>query len=172
MLLKGYTLKGNKHSIIVWNQTQSIVFDLVIRTKFFCAKFMRNIWESETANSVIQTVKSGSKIAKEILKVNIKRAHECFGHMNKIATCKTAAQLGMELSWTGFATCESCTIGKAQQRNVPKESLGEKVTTFNGRVAMTYQRSKFLRDLMLQSISRTGILWSIHCWYSNAVNFL
>ncbi len=85
------------------------------------------------ANSVIQTVKSGSKIAKKILKVNIKRAHECFGHMNEIATRKTAAQLGMELSRTGFTMCESCAIGKAQQRNVPIESLGEKATIFNGK---------------------------------------
>jgi hypothetical protein len=85
MLLKGYKLKGDKHSITVWNQTQLIVFDLVIRTKngvLFCAKFTRNICESEMANSVIQTVESGSKIANKILKMNIKRAHECFGHMN------------------------------------------------------------------------------------------
>ncbi len=100
------------------------------------------------ANSVIQADKSGSKIAKKILRVIIKHAHECFGHMNEIATCKIAAQLGMELSWTGFAMCESCAIGKAQQRNVPKESSGEKTTTFNGRVG-----HDLLRDLMLQSIS-------------------
>jgi hypothetical protein len=75
--------------------------------------------------------------------VNIKRAHKCFGHMNEIATCMTVAQLGMKLSWTGFATGESCAIGKAQQHNVPKESLGEKGTTFDGRVGhdlSTYQR--------------------------------
>jgi hypothetical protein len=33
MLLKGYKLKGDKHLIAVWNQTQSVVFDLVIETK-------------------------------------------------------------------------------------------------------------------------------------------
>jgi hypothetical protein len=48
----------------------------------------------------------------------------------------------MELSWTGFATCESCAIGKAQQRNVPKESLGEKATTFNGRVGHDLSKIK------------------------------
>ena len=121
MLLKGYKLKGEMHLITVWNQTRLIVFDLVIRTKngvLFCAKFTRNICKSEMANSVIQAVESSSKIAKKILKVNIKRAHECFSHMNEIATRKTAAQLGMEHSRTGFATCESCVIGKAQQCNV------------------------------------------------------
>ncbi len=124
---------------------QKIVFDLVIRTKngaLFCAKFTRNICKSEMANSVTQTVESVSKIAKKILKVNIKRAHKCFGHMNEIATCKTAAQLGMELSRAGYATCESCAIGEAQQRNVPKESSGEKATTFNGRVGQDLSKIK------------------------------
>jgi hypothetical protein len=145
MLLKGYKLKGDKHLITMWSQTQSIVFDQVIRMKnrtLFCAKLTRNICKSEMANSVIQTVKSNSKTAKKILKVNIKRAHKCFCHMNEIATCKTAAQLGMELLWTGFATCESCAFGKAQQRNVPKESSGEKATTFNERVGHDLSKIK------------------------------
>jgi hypothetical protein len=37
MLVKGYKLKGNKHLITVWNQTQLIGFDLVIRTKKWSA---------------------------------------------------------------------------------------------------------------------------------------
>jgi hypothetical protein len=107
------------------------VFDLVIRTKhgaFFCAKFTRNICKSETQTQSLKQSR-GIQNCKEILKVNIKRAHKCFGHTNEIATRKTAAQLGMELSWTGFAMCESCAIGKAQKRNFPKESLGDKATT-------------------------------------------
>ncbi len=40
----------------------------------------------------------------------------------------------MELSRTGFQTCEACAIGKAKQRNIPKEALREKATIFNGRV--------------------------------------
>jgi hypothetical protein len=67
--------------------------------------------------------------------------------MNEIATRKIAAQLGMELSRTGFAMCESCAIGKAQQRNVPKESSGEKVTTFNGRVGHDLSKIKVPKRL-------------------------
>ncbi len=51
--------------------------------------------------------------------------------LDEISTRKTAVQLEMELSRNGFAMCESCAIGKAQQRNVPKESSGEKAITFN-----------------------------------------
>jgi hypothetical protein len=129
----------------MWNQTQAIVFDLVIRKKngvLSCAKFTRNICKSEMANSVIQTVESGSKIAKKIVKVNIKRAHECFGHMHEIATTGLRAQLGMELSRTGFATCESCAIRKAQQCNVPKESFGEIASTLNRRVGHDLSKIK------------------------------
>ncbi len=74
--------------------------------------------------------------------MNIKHAHEYFGHMNEIATRKTAAQLGMELSWPEFTMCESCAIGKAQQHNVPKELLGKKATTFNGRMGLDLSKIK------------------------------
>ncbi len=90
--------------------------------------------KSETANPVIQGEEGSSKVAKTILKVNIKRVHDCVGHLSKDATRKNAAQLGMELSRTTFQTCEACAIRKAKQRNIPKEALGEKSTIFNGRV--------------------------------------
>jgi hypothetical protein len=64
---------------------------------------------------------------------NIKRAHDCLGYLSKDVTCKIAAQLGMELSRTGFQTCEACAIGKAKQCNVPKEASREKATIFNER---------------------------------------
>ncbi len=66
--------------------------------------------------------------------MNIKQAHDCLGHLSKDAIHKIVAQLGMELSRTAFKTCEACAIGKAKQRNIPKEALREKTTTFNGRV--------------------------------------
>ena len=82
----------------------------------------------------IRDSKSSSKFSKKILKVNIKWAHDCLGHLRKDVTRKIAAQLGMELSRTGFQTCEACAIGKENQRNIPKEASREKATIFNGRV--------------------------------------
>ncbi len=79
--------------------------------------------------------------------MNIKHAHKCFGHINEITTRKTATQLGMEVSQTGFAMCESCAIGKAQQCNVPIESLEEKVTTFNGRMGHDLSKIKVPEEL-------------------------
>jgi hypothetical protein len=40
----------------------------------------------------------------------------------------------MVLSRTAFSTCKACAIRKAKECNIPKESLGEKTTIFNGRV--------------------------------------
>ncbi len=74
------------------------------------------------------------KLAKKILKVNIKQAHDCLEHLSKDATRKIVAQLEMDLSRTAFQTCKACAIGKAKQRNIPKEASIEKATIFNGRL--------------------------------------
>jgi hypothetical protein len=101
--------------------------------------------ESATANPVIQGEEGSSKVAKTILKVNIKWVHDCLGHLSKDATCKIAAQLGMELSRTTFQTCETCAIGKAKQRNIPKELQERKQPYSMKELVMTYQRSKLWR---------------------------
>ena len=62
--------------------------------------------------------------------------------LSKDATRKIAAQLEMELSRTTFQTCEACAIGKAKQRNIPKEALEEKATIFNGRVGHDLSKIK------------------------------
>jgi hypothetical protein len=137
MLLKGYKLEGNKHSLTLCNTTRLIVFDIIDCTQneaFYCARFTRKLGKSETANPIIQGEEDSSKVAKKILKVNIKQAHDCLGRLSKNVTCKIAAQLGMELSRTAFQTCEACAIGKAKQHNIPKEASREKATIFNGRV--------------------------------------
>jgi hypothetical protein len=108
----------------------------------YCARFTRTLSESETANTLVQGEGGSSKVAKTILKVNIKWVHDCLGHLSKDATGKIAAHLGMELSRTTFQTCESCAIGKAKQHNIPKEVLGEIATIFNGRVGRDLSKIK------------------------------
>jgi hypothetical protein len=95
----------------------------------------------------IRDSKSSSKFSKKILKVNIKWAHDCLGDMSKDGTCKIAAQLGMELSRTGFQTCEACAIVKVKQHNIPKEALREKATIFNGRVSHGLLKIKALKGM-------------------------
>ncbi len=71
--MKGYKLEGNKHSLIVLNKTQSIVFDILICTRnkvLYCARFTQTL-KDKTANAVIQGDESSTKAAKLILKVTI-----------------------------------------------------------------------------------------------------
>jgi hypothetical protein len=150
MLLKWYKLEGDKHSIMLCNKTRSIVIDIIVclqNRALYCARFTRKLGKSETANPVIQGEEDSLKVAKKVLKVNIKRARDCLGHLSKDVTCKIAAQLGMELSRTGFQTCEACAIGKAKQHNIPKEASREKVTIFNGRVGHNLSKIKALEGM-------------------------
>jgi hypothetical protein len=145
MSLKGFKSKGNKHSLTLCNKTRSIVFDIIVPMQngaLYCARFTRKLGESETANPVIHGEEDSLKVAKKILKANIKWAHDCLGHMSEGITRKIAAQLEMELSRTGFQTCEACAIGKAKQHNIPKEALREKATIFNGRVGHNLSKIK------------------------------
>jgi hypothetical protein len=48
----------------------------------------------------------------------------------------------MELSRTGFRTCEACAIGKAKQCNIPREASRKKATIFNGRVGNNSSKIK------------------------------
>ena len=124
MLLKWYKLEGDKHSLLC-NKTRLIVFDIKVCTQngaLYCARFTRKLGVSETTNPVIQGEEDSMKVPKKILEVNIKRAHDCLGGLSKDVTCKIAVQLKMELSRTAFQTCEACAIGKAKQRNIPKEA--------------------------------------------------
>jgi hypothetical protein len=86
------------------------------------------------------------KVPKKILEVNIKRAHDCLGGLSKDVTCKIAVQLKMELSRTAFQTCEACAIGKAKQRNIPKELQERQQSYSMEEWVMTYQRSKLQRE--------------------------
>ncbi len=80
MLLKGYKLEGNKHSLTLRNKTRPVLFDIIVCTQngaLYCARFTRKLGKSETTNPVIQGEEDSSKVAKKTLKVNIKQAHDC-----------------------------------------------------------------------------------------------
>ncbi len=67
MLLKGYKLEGDKHSVTLCNKTRLIVFGIIVHTQngaLYCARFTRKLGESETANPVIQGEEDSLKDAK------------------------------------------------------------------------------------------------------------
>jgi hypothetical protein len=87
----------------------------------YCARFTRKLGESETANPVIQGEEDSLKVAKKILKVNIKWAHDCLGHLRKDITCKIAAQLGMELSGLDFKIVKHLQLERQNSAIFPKK---------------------------------------------------
>jgi hypothetical protein len=94
VLLKGYKLEGDKHSLTLCNKKRLIVFDIIVCTQngvLYCASFTRKLGKSETATPVIEGEEDSLKSAKKILKMNIKWAHDCLGHLSKDVTHKIAA---------------------------------------------------------------------------------
>ncbi len=101
----------------------------------FCRHFNPPPQESDVALVVLDnTIKSAKETTevKKILKINVKQAHEYLGHLSKDTTRKMAKRLGMTLSRGSLPVCKPCTIAKAKQRNIPKETSGKnKATKFN-----------------------------------------
>lgn len=102
----------NKKNIIIHKGKHKIVFDLKIPTRkgFVCGVYIaRNV---ETAATNLQAK----------VKMSVMNAHDRLGHINEAETRKIAKALGWELSPGAMGVCEACTIAKAKQKNVPKES--------------------------------------------------
>ena len=57
--------------------------------------------------------------------VSVQQLHSRLGHCSEEATKKAAKQIGIELTPGSLGACESCAIGKAKQKNVPKTTESE-----------------------------------------------
>jgi hypothetical protein len=61
-------------------------------------------------------------------KMSILAAHRMLGHKSKDSTRQTAKALGITIMRGSMPVCEACTLSKAKQKNVPKNSTSEPVT--------------------------------------------
>ncbi len=142
MLKKGYLLSRNKKCMKLKKGAHEFTFESVIRTRggvLYCAIFKKQetqLPESFDEASVVldsSNLENPKEEAKKRFKINVKQAHEYLGHLSEDTTRKTALQLRMNLSRGALLVCESCTIAKARQRNVPKETSEEnKAQEYNG----------------------------------------
>jgi hypothetical protein len=102
MLQRGYKLKGDVKSMSLEKGNHKFMFDSVIRTRggaLYCARFQRNENPPPQEYDVASVVSNAdaSVNAKNIFKINVKRAHKYLGHLNEDTTRLTANYLGMNL---------------------------------------------------------------------------
>jgi hypothetical protein len=106
-----------------------IKFDIMIPTEDGCV-YASYLKHREGAASTTTTALA------QVTKMNVKQAHQKFGHCNEDTTRKMAKELGWDLSRGGLGMCESCTTANAKQKNVPQESNHEPASKPNERIYM------------------------------------
>jgi len=112
MLKDGWTMKGDKTGLEMEKGSTKFKFDLVIPTHkgvIFAVYIKRNLQEV-------------AGVGTTHMRLNIQRAHDLLGHMHEDMARKSAKHLGWALTRGNLPTCESCAVGKAKQKNVPKIS--------------------------------------------------
>eukprot|EP00957_Ditylum_brightwellii_P064709 4911182-Ditylum_brightwellii.AAC.1 len=109
---------GDEKNISISKGDQKIVFDIIIPTKegLFFAAYIEQYNPTEMANAGLEVPK----------KVNVNKAHALLGHSNEERTRMTAKHLGWIITRGKMKPCESCTVGKARQKNAKKQSNHEK----------------------------------------------
>ena len=124
-MMNGYTLSGDINGIKLRKDNVEIVFDIVIKTNkgvLFCTRLDRINYENmEIGSAAINRLRNDEGV----MKMNINKAHQLFGHMDERKTRDIAAQLDIEVTRGSFQPCESCAKAKAKQKNVPKKSEHE-----------------------------------------------
>jgi hypothetical protein len=117
MLLKGWTQGGNEHAMWVTNGKTTLMFDIVLKMSdgkgaVYCAKIKPQ--QQELATAVMQHEVAAAGLP------TIQQIHSRLGHCGEAATKAAAKHLGIQLAPGEWSVCESCAIGKAKQKNIPK----------------------------------------------------
>ena len=123
----GWILGGDNKLIWLENQGTMIEFDMKIETTegVIFAIYIKRGTEEISNVSTDRT-----------MKVSVNKAHELLRHPCEVETRKTAKALGWELTREGMNVCEACSIAKAKQKNVLKESNHEKTSVAGERMFM------------------------------------
>jgi hypothetical protein len=121
----GWTVHGNDDEISILKGDLKINFDIKIPTAkgFLMSGYInRNVVETAATNDPTKT------------KLSVMAAHERLGHINEPETRKITKALGWELKQGDMGVCESCTVAKAKQKNVIKDSEHLPATKPNERI--------------------------------------
>lgn len=109
----GWIPGGDKTALWFTKNGQKLLFDIEVKTgegAIYAACLKRRQHEVGAAGVEVKQ------------KISVLKAHQLLGHINEEATRKTAKILGWDLKPGSLGVCESCTVAKAKQKNVPKVS--------------------------------------------------
>ena len=118
IVMDGWKPSGGKDALIFEKGEHKLIFDIKIPTATSCL----------FAICLKRRVIDDAAMA-EVTKMTVMQAHQKLGHINEDMTRKVAKSLGWELTKGSLGVCEACSVGKAKQKNVPKESEHKTVAT-------------------------------------------
>eukprot|EP00957_Ditylum_brightwellii_P132373 10094246-Ditylum_brightwellii.AAC.1 len=121
-LKNGWSLHSNNKKIWITKGQQKVVFNTQIPAKegLIFAVYINGKHNTEMANA-------GTEVQRDFC-LNINKAHGLLGHADE-ERCRAAAKnLGWVITCGKLNACELCAVGKAHQKNVPKESEHSKST--------------------------------------------
>jgi hypothetical protein len=137
MIKLGWTMTGDKTSVILHKGPKKVVFDIVIPTAkgmLFGMYFKR---DGEIAGAMTEA---------KPRRMTISEAHGKLGHSDEATTRRTAKELGIDIVRGTMQPCEACTVAKAKQKNVPKQSDAAKGTKEDRRIFMDISTIKGKKD--------------------------
>eukprot|EP00957_Ditylum_brightwellii_P178946 13631561-Ditylum_brightwellii.AAC.1 len=123
-LKNGWTLHGNSSVIRMAKGESKLVFNIVIRTKngLIYAVYIKRVENPEMANTDTEDAPVSQ------VRMNVNKAHKILGHADEDKTGAMAKHFNWTIVRGGMKTCEACAVGKARQKNVPKDSSHEHAT--------------------------------------------
>ena len=127
-LKNGWKIYGDNNGMTLTKNDINIVFDIHINTPkgVLYAAYFKRVHQvhpvTEIGMPAMDDNHDGWTLVKNTKgkKWSIMEAHVKYGHHSEAATRAIAKINGVELSRGTLGVCESCTIGKAKQKNVPK----------------------------------------------------
>jgi hypothetical protein len=108
---EGWTPGGNRQAITFAKDGRILKFDIKIATASGCL-FAICLTRREVGDAALAAVQ----------KMTVLQAHQRLGHCNEDTTRQAAKLLGWELQRGPLGVCEACSVAKAKQKNVPKDS--------------------------------------------------
>ena len=111
LMMKGWRLSGDSTAMKLTNGRDEIIFDIKIPSP-------RGMLYAIYIDRAVEM----GQVATDKPTLSVSKAHRLLGHPSEDTTRSTAKTLGWTLTKGGMLPCPSCTVAKAKQKNVPKDS--------------------------------------------------